>query len=432
MSPIVRIFGIIFAFSVTSIGWLILGGVTTSRAGRQSSGLRGEVAELWGSPQTQAAPSFTFAWTTERDVVRTERSGGEDKLIRERVTDRHTKDVSPSASRITADLHLDRRLKGLVWYALYDVQLDGAWTYVHKEDVPGKLTLSFTFPDKQAIYDKFRFAIDGTDHAPSLRPKDGGVAMEMVVEPGQTVKLGIGYASRGMSEWRFTPAAGVANLEDFRFDMTTDFAEIDFPALTMSPSKKERKGSGWALDWTFQQALTGRGIGMVMPNYIQPGELSSSLAFSAPISLFFFFLVIYVLATLRDIDIHPINYLFLGAAFLCFHLLFAYTVDHIPVVPAFAAASVVSLVLVVSYLRLVVSARFAFVEAALAQIVYLIGFSLAHFWDGYTGITVTLLSVATVFLLMQLTGRIRWSEVLARRPAPVPAQPQRAPQPSLG
>ena len=42
-------------------------------------------------------------------------------------------------------------------------------------------------------------------------------------------------------------------------------------------------------------------------------------------------------------------------------------------------------------LRLVVSARFAFVEAGLAQIVYLIGFSLAHFWDGFTGLTVTVL-----------------------------------------
>jgi hypothetical protein len=65
----------------------------------------------------------------------------------------------------------------------------------------------------------------------------------------------------------------------------------------------------------------------------------------------------------------------------------------------------------------VVSARFAFVEAAAAQVVYLIGFSVAHFWDGFTGLTVTVLSILTLFLLMQLTGRIRWSEALQRRPA---------------
>ena len=72
------------------------------------------------------------------------------------------------------------------------------------------------------------------------------------------------------------------------------------------------------------------------------------------------------------------------------------------------SATVVSVVLVTTYLRLVVSARFAFVEAALAQLVYLVDFSLAHFWEGFTGLTVTVLAIATLFVLMQLTGRVRW------------------------
>jgi hypothetical protein len=58
-----------------------------------------------------------------------------------------------------------------------------------------------------------------------------------------------------------------------------------------------------------------------------------------------------------------------------------------------------------------------------AQLLYLVGFSLAHFWQGYTGLTVTVLGVATLFALMQLTGRVRWAEVLATgsMPAPGPA-----------
>lgn len=153
---------------------------------------------------------------------------------------------------------------------------------------------------------------------------------------------------------------------------------------------------------------------MLTPTHIQPGELAADLSFSAPVSLMFFFLVMYVLATLRRIEIHPLNYLLLAAAFFAFHLLFGYLVDHMKVVPAFAICSVVSIVLVISYLRLVVSSRFAFVEAGLAQLVYLIVFSLAHFWEGFTGLTVTVLSILTLFLLMQLTGRLRWSEVLSR------------------
>ncbi|MCB9793534.1 MAG: inner membrane CreD family protein [Alphaproteobacteria bacterium] len=129
--------------------------------------------------------------------------------------------------------------------------------------------------------------------------------------------------------------------------------------------------------------------------------------------MLFYFLVIFVLATLRGIDIHPINYLFIAGAFFAFHLLFAYSADHLAVEGAFALSAVVSMVLVVSYLRLVVSARFAFVEAALAQLVYLVGFSLAHFQEGFTGLTVTVLSILTLALLMQWTGRVKWSEVLS-------------------
>jgi inner membrane protein involved in colicin E2 resistance len=147
---------------------------------------------------------------------------------------------------------------------------------------------------------------------------------------------------------------------------------------------------------------------MSMPTRVQPGQLAAALSFSAPISLLFFFVILLVLGRIRGLDLHPVNYLFLGAAFFSFHLLFAYTVDHLHIVPAFALASATSVLLVVSYLRLVVSPRFAFVEAGLAQLVYLIGFSLAHFWEGFTGLAVTVLSVLTLFLLMQMTGRIRW------------------------
>ncbi len=421
MSPIWRIVGIGFAFFITSTAWLVLGGVTSLRSSQSRSDLSGDVAELWGRPQTQAAPSLSFSWFVEKDVVNTETVDGAVRTFTQRVQSTETKTVSPSSTDVTADLKLDRRLRGLVWYALYDVGFEGSYTYVHRERERGTLTIQLPFPDAQAVYDGFHFVVDGEDRARELKPSAGNVATSITVNPGQTVTFRVGYESRGMDSWQYSPSSGVGSLEDFQLLMTTDFRDIDFPPSTMSPSTREETADGYRLSWTFAQALTGRSIGMVMPNHIQPGELASSMAFSAPISLFFFFLLIFVLATIKDIDIHPINYLLIGAAFLCFHLLFAYSVDHISVVYAFIAASVVSVGLVVSYLRLVVSARFAFVEAGLAQMIYLVGFSLAHFWDGLTGLTVTVLSILTVFLLMQLTGRIRWSEVLARRaltPAP--------------
>jgi hypothetical protein len=62
----------------------------------------------------------------------------------------------------------------------------------------------------------------------------------------------------------------------------------------------------------------------------------------------------------------------------------------------------------VTYLRLVVGLRFAALEAAGSQVIYLVFFSWAHFFEGFTGLIVTVGSILTLFLLMQLTGRMRW------------------------
>ncbi len=118
----------------------------------------------------------------------------------------------------------------------------------------------------------------------------------------------------------------------------------------------------------------------------------------------------FVIATLRQIDLHPMNYFFLAAAFFSFHLLLAYLVDHISLHPAFAISAATSIVLVVSYLRLVVGLRFALVEAGLTQFCYLVLFSYAFFFEGYTGLAITIGAVVTLFVVMQVTGRIRWAE----------------------
>lgn len=422
MNPILRLFGVFVVFCFASFGWLTLGGITQSRSNTQLYSTRGLVTELWGQPQVQQAPLLNFSWVTPRTVTHTKTENGRSAEISEVVWDTHDKAVAFSGTDMKVDLSLDQRRKGLVWYALYDIQVDGTWTYTHEAAEAGTLTYSFTFPDQQGIYEGFRLIVDGVDHASEVSPQNGVVQFAMPVHPGQTVQFQTAYGSRGLDEWLYQPANGVANLEKFRLAMNTDFDAIDFPSQTMSPSSKARQGEGWELMWDFDQVVTGHGVGMVMPQRIQPGQLATELSFSAPVSLMFFFLVVFVLSVLRGIDMHPINYLFVAGAFFAFHLLFAYTVDHLEVEKAFALSSVVSVFLVISYLRLVVGARFAFVEAGLAQLLYLVGFSMAHFWEGLTGLTITVLSIVTLFALMQLTGRVKWNEVLSGKlPQPEPA-----------
>ncbi len=62
-----------------------------------------------------------------------------------------------------------------------------------------------------------------------------------------------------------------------------------------------------------------------------------------------------------------------------------------------------------------VNLRFAVVDAGLAQLIYLVLFSYAFFFEGFTGLAVTIGAIVTLFVVMQMTGKIRWEEKIARQ-----------------
>ncbi|TMG79570.1 MAG: cell envelope integrity protein CreD, partial [Betaproteobacteria bacterium] len=272
----------------------------------------------------------------------------------------------------------------------------------------------FPLPASQAIYDDLRVTLDGAPVA--YQTRDQAIMVTARVPRGDTATLAVGYKSQGLDQWRYSLGNDVAEVRDFDLTMRTNFDDIDFPENSLSPSEKRPTAGGWILRWHYANLLSGFQIGMDMPQKLQPGPLAGQIAFFAPVSLLFFFAVMFIIVTIRRIELHPMNYAFLAAAFFSFHLLLAYLVDHISIHAAFVISSVVSIALVVSYLRLVIGPTFAFREAAAAQLVYLVLFSYAFFFKGFTGLAITIGSIVTLFVAMQLTGRIRWAEIFAAQP----------------
>src|SRR6266478_1880570 len=167
MHPFVRLVGIMGVFMLAALAWLVLGGVTSSRTTDQRGALEGRVADLFGSPQAQSAPTFELHWTEQE--TKTEQitdPGGNTSTKKTMETVQRTQIVDPGSSRLAVDLHLDQRRKGLLWFPLYDVAFHGGWTYRHADAAPRDLRLAFTLPDKSGIYDDFRFVVDGIDLAP--------------------------------------------------------------------------------------------------------------------------------------------------------------------------------------------------------------------------------------------------------------------------
>ena len=411
-----KIIAIVFIFICTSVAWAILGATLFSRTYDSGYVSSIKVASTWGAPQNQGPPIASFVKQVPKDGQVLENG----KIVKKTWNEDVHVDLPIENSKINVDLNLEHRQKGLLWYSTYKVRFDGVYSFRNSSDKEQFVTFQLHFPTSQAIYDNLTFAVDGN---PAVLTNENNTAKTAVkIGAGKTTQLQVGYMSQGLNEWRYNFGPGdVAQVKDFNLHMTTNFKEIDFPENTLSPTEKRETGNGWDLNWSYSNLVSGYQIAMVMPEKLQPGPLAGRISLFAPVSLFFFFFLMLIITTMRGIDLHPMNYFFLAAAFFSFHLLLAYLVDHISIHASFAIAAAVSVFLVVSYLRLVVGIRFASREAALAQFIYLVMFSYAFFLKGFTGLAITIGSVLTLFVVMQVTGRIRWAEKFAVKAGAEPA-----------
>jgi hypothetical protein len=387
---VLRILALAVIWIGASLAWIVLGRTLLFRTEHADAAQRTHLGSLWGPEQSQAAPTFTYSSLAE------------------------SRTVAPDASAIAVDLRLDQRRKGLLWYSTYHVDFAGAYRVRSSRD-DRTLELAFKLPAQNAVYDDVSVLVDGKRVADELIA--GVVTVSVPVTPHHTTEVAVSYRSQGVGTWSYVFGTGISTVRDFNLTMRTNFEAIDFPEGTLAPTLERLTPSGWELDWRYRDVVTGYGIGMVFPQPLQPGPLAQRLTFWAPLSLLFYFFVLSVIITIQRIELHPVNFFFLAAAFFSFHLLFAYTVDRIPIYTAFALCSLVSMFLTISYLRIVAGLRFAAVEAGLAQFFYLILFSLALFNEGFSGLAITIGSIITLFVTMQLTARVNWSERFARRPA---------------
>ena len=396
-----NIVAIIAIFLCTTLAWMILGMSVVARTANSGSELGPRVESTWGAPQEQEPPAAFNARVVQKQVEETLNGVTTKKIVEQTVET----PLSLERSRIQVNFHLDQRQKGLLWFPTYRVDYRGAYLFRNTTDLD-RITLKLAFPVPNAVYDDLVFRVDGQ---PVPVTTSGGAAIAVVYRPpGAAIQLETGYRSQGMSTWHYSFGNGVGQVRDFVLAMHTDFERIDFPQGTLSPSEKHRAGNGWQLAWHYANLVTGSKIGMVMPEKIQPGPLAGRISFFAPVSLLFFFFLIFIISTMRKIRLHPMHYFFLATSFFAFHLLLAYLADHISIHLAFAICSAVSIFLVVSYLRIVTGTRFALVEAALTQFVYLVLFSYAFFLPGFTGLAVTIGAIVSLFVVMQMTARIKW------------------------
>ena len=138
------------------------------RTGESDTKLAREVAQLWGGRHQQPAPEAEVERprTVEEDVVEKDAQGKDvRRTMRKTITDRVP--LPLLESRLDADLHLEPRQKGLLWYDTYEVRFQGRYRVRNPDPVERTLCVRLGFPATEAIYDGFVFRLNGQD-APAI------------------------------------------------------------------------------------------------------------------------------------------------------------------------------------------------------------------------------------------------------------------------
>jgi inner membrane protein involved in colicin E2 resistance len=404
---VLRTVAIIFIFFCSVVAWVILGGTLVHRTDKAKEFGADAVGQLWGTEQRQRAPGFYYKVAREVEV---EAGEGAEPGRREKKLVEETVFVDPASTAVDAALKLKHRKKGLLWFSTYVVDFRATYRLRNDSPEPRTMFVEFSFPATSALYDDFTFR--AKDEEVELPPNAAdSITTSFELAGGESADVVIGYKSPGLDRWIYSFGDGVARVRDFALNVRTDFDDVDFPEGCVSPTAKEKTDDGWLLTWRYQDLVTGYQLGVEMPKKLNPGPIASRISFFAPVSLLFFFTVLFIVSAIK-VDrlppLHPMNYFFLAAAFFAFHLLFAYLADHVDIHLTFLASSLVSCALVFIYVALARGAKYAVAYATFPQLMFLVLFSYAFFYPGYTGLIITVGAIVTLAVLMFATARVDW------------------------
>ncbi|HUX16057.1 MAG TPA: inner membrane CreD family protein [Phycisphaerae bacterium] len=395
-----RFFLILVIFALACAAWWALGGTVYWRTGSLRDQLSEDVDSLWG-PSNLSQPAPYLGSNAERATP-----------------------VDPLASNIKVHLEHETRYKGLLWFSTYTV--DFAGTYTVKAGPAGN-SFVFTLPAGVPFMDNLGLALDGEALDVDSR-QVGNRFLIPIPADEKTHTVAVTYRTRGRDRWSYVTgekdAARTAHLQDFTLEVTTNFTAINYPEGSMSPSKKaEPTDGGVTAVWKITDSRTSQSIAVDTPAREDAGPIAARMAFWAPVGLFFFFTVLFTIMLLKKVPLHPMHYLLVSAAFFAFHILLTYLVDHVDIQVGFWISAAVSVLLVVSYIRLVAGVKFAVAYVGFTQLVYLIGFSYAFFFVGYTGLSIVIVAILTLLVIMTATGRVDWNAVFKKGPAAPPSAP---------
>jgi hypothetical protein len=249
--------------------------------GRVTEANYNAVETIWGAEQLQSELNVDVY----HDEESTERIESEDAskpaLIRKK-TQHVTVNGNPFVSaRHQVTLRQSPRKKGSAFYGGYETDCDFVWKLRNPADTRQKCRLTFPLPATGAMYDSLVVAVNGQDFLPQMKIQDASLVLQRDVQANETLDLHIAFKSRGLSYWYFQ-VREPREIRDFILTLNLPDlpkAKLNYPDGCMTPTKIEpsKDNQGCVLTYRLDHALTGKGMGISLPELPQPGETTRAV-----------------------------------------------------------------------------------------------------------------------------------------------------------
>lgn len=388
----------IFSFSIAAV---IIGIRIDDRHTSSYSKNRKQVEDIWGGAILQSPPEFYEQYLSYRTVYRDE------KPIKEPYYEHNIFGLVDHD--VTVQINSNIRQKGLLKFAGYDIEFKGKFKIKNTFNVRKKLHFDFPLPSNAGNISDFEVRIDNNENNVDKNLADGFQWIGLMA-PGQSKWIEIQYKAKGTGIFRYELGRNKLEIKNFHFTANTNYDEYLIPNRAMVPTGSATEENNLRIQWESKNLITGQDIALkfqVKGNY---GETAYRLFYYSPLALALFTMLILVFSVAKEINLHPMHYLFLMTGFFIFYLLSSYLITYIPVFWGIITSVAVSTGIMVYYAHMLKKEIIFLQSVLMGSIIFQWIFSIAFFFPAHTGFTITIASIISFIILMKQTASVDWDK----------------------
>jgi len=370
-------------FSVISL--LISFRIDTRHTSSYSRSLK-SVQKIWGGSIVQYPPNFYYQ-VNKSEEFENKKTGKIETRVRK---------ISKNMGFETQDLKLNIksniRKKGLLTFPGYNLDFKGK--YVIQNLLPKRENFHFYFalPANAGNITDISIILNGKPYKGDTNIADG-ISWAGILNRGEKKEFIIKYNAQGTENFTYSLAANKLEIKNLLAEISTDFKDYQVPDGAMVHTGLSSDDTISKMEWKSSNLVTGQNIALnfsIAGNY---GKIVSKMFLYSPLAIFLFLGFLLIFGISKQLNLHPMHYIFIITAFFVLYLLGSYLISYVHVIGAILIALAISTALIVYYSYLIKKGKELVNGVIFGSILFQWIFSTAFFFPEHTGLMITLASI---------------------------------------